>query len=67
MLCPTRFVVDSMESSNIGDGVAEVCAAPRLVLFMIRHSSSRHVCMCVYVRTTYDQIYPAKIKSTPRR
>ena len=30
-LCPTRFVVDSVESSNIRGGVAEVCAAPRLV------------------------------------
>ena len=26
ILCPTRFVVDSMESSNNGGGVAEVCS-----------------------------------------
>ena len=26
MLCPTRFVVDSMESINKGGGVAKVCS-----------------------------------------
>ena len=40
------------------------CATSRLVhdlaLFL-------ETCMHVYVRTTYDQIYLAKIKSTPRR
>ena len=25
--CPTRFVVDSMESSNKGGGLAEVCSS----------------------------------------
>ena len=25
MLCPTRFVVDSMESSNKGGGIDDVC------------------------------------------
>ena len=38
------------------------CASPRLVydsaLFF-------ETCMHVYVRTTYDQIYPAKIKAPP--
>ena len=62
ILCPTRFVVDSMEMSNIGGGVAELCAAPRLVydsaLFF-------ETCMHVYVRTTYDQIHSAKIKKHP--
>ena len=62
MLCPTRFVDDSMESSNEGGGVDEVCVQlPDW--FMIRHSSSRHVCTYTYVlRTT--KIDSVKIEST---
>ena len=39
------------------------CAAPRLV----DNSALFETRMHVYVRTMYDQIYSAKIKSTPRR
>ena len=61
MSCPTRFVVDSMEAA-IKELEWSKCAAPRLVydsaLFF-------ETCMHVYVRTTYDQMYPAKIKTPP--
>ena len=40
------------------------CAAPRLVY---DSALFYETCMRVYVRTTYDQIYSAKIKSIPRR
>ena len=59
MLCPTRFVGDANENSKEG----------RVQLphwFMILHSSLRHLCTYICVRTTYDQIYAAKKeKETP--
>ena len=63
-MCPTRFAVDSMESSNIGGGVAEVWVAPRLVY---DSAFFFETCIHVYVRTTYDQICPATIKINPQR
>ena len=57
MLCPTRFVVDSMESSNKGGRVAEMCSS-QSDWFMIRHSSSRHVCTYTYVRSTSYYVRP---------
>ena len=56
MLYPTKFVVDSIESSSVGGGVAEVCATPGLVYDSFLFFEK---CMHVYVRTTHN-VYPAK-------
>ena len=57
-----EILVDSIESSSVGGGVAEVCATPRLVYDSFLFFEK---CMHVYVRTTYNQVYPAKVKAPP--
>ena len=63
MLYPTKFVVDSIESSSVGGGVAEVCATPRLVYdsFLL---FEKYIPVCVLA--SYDQVYPAKVKAPQR-